>query len=58
MTLADPGHKFALYDEFGNPTPSTGKLVVPLDGLGYYVRTDGSKGSFQPWLRRVRTARN
>ncbi len=47
ITIGNGGGKFRLYDFYGNPIGSTsGKIVVPLNGLGYFLRTDGSPGSF------------
>jgi len=46
MTIkADPS--FSLFDFYGNQVPSIGKkIVIPLTFQGYFLRTDGSKGSF------------
>ncbi|MEI8113297.1 MAG: hypothetical protein WCI54_06690 [Bacteroidia bacterium] len=46
MTIkADPS--FSLFDFYGNQVPAkTGKIEIPLSFQGYYLRTDGSKGSF------------
>ena len=68
MTLTDGGGAFVLYDFYGNPVPSKsasgqtprgegGKITVPLDGLGYFLRTDGSKGSFAKLVEAVRSSR-
>lgn len=47
LTIPDGGGTFRLMDFYGNPLPSAdGKIIVPLNGLGYFLRTDGSKGSF------------
>ena len=47
-----------LYDFDGNLVPPTdGKVVVPLDFRGFYLRTDGSKGSFTHLLEALRQAR-
>jgi len=47
LTISDSGGTSRLMDFYGNPVPSAGgKIVVPLNGLGYFLRTDGSKGSF------------
>ena len=38
---------FILYDFYGNKIlPEQGKYVIPLTYKGYYMRTNGSKGSF------------
>ncbi len=46
MTIkADPS--FSLYDFYGNQVAAkAGKIEIPLSFQGYYLRTDGSKGSF------------
>ena len=46
LTLAaDP--RFGLYDFYGNPVPAeNGHVTVPLDGRGFFLRADGSRGSF------------
>ncbi len=55
MTISDGGGKFALMDFYGNPVPSKGgKISVPLDGNGYYLRTNGEKGSFPQLLDALR----
>lgn len=47
MTIkADPS--FSLFDFYGNPVPAKGnKIEIPLSFQGYFLRTDGSKGSFE-----------
>jgi hypothetical protein len=58
MTFPNPGGKYTLYDFYGNPVASKGgQLVVPLDGLGYFLRTDGTTGSFAELLTAVAGAR-
>ena len=58
MTLGDLGGKVRMFDFYGNPLPSAaGKVTVPLNGLGYFLRTDGSAGSFAKLLQSVATAR-
>lgn len=53
---ADP--LFRLYDFYGNPLPAEGNhMVVPLNAQGYYLRTDGSKGSFAKLLAALKSAR-
>ncbi|MGC8668720.1 MAG: hypothetical protein ACP5VE_11455 [Chthonomonadales bacterium] len=47
LTLGDGGGQFVLYDFYGNPVPAHGgKIVVPLNGQGYFLRTRGAPGSF------------
>lgn len=57
MELSDGGGRFVLHDFYGNPVASTtGKIAVPLNALGYFLRTDGSAGSFQQLLTALATA--
>ncbi len=49
---------FRLYDFYGNPVAAAnGKISIPLNTQGYYLRTDGSKGSFAKLVQALRTAR-
>ncbi|MEZ2443464.1 hypothetical protein AB6805_17190 [Chitinophaga sp. RCC_12] len=49
---------FQLFDFYGNPIlPVGGKLEIPLNSQGYYLRTNGSKGSFAAMLAALKTAR-
>jgi hypothetical protein len=49
---------FALYDFYGNRVPSEkGKIVVPLDGRGFFLRGNGKKGSFAALARAIDGAR-
>lgn len=58
MALDDAGGRFRMFDFCANPVRSAnGRIVVPLNGLGYFLRTDGSPGSFQMLLKAVREAR-
>jgi hypothetical protein len=58
MALANGGGRFRMYDFYGNPVASAdGRIVVPLNGLGYFLRTDGSPGSFAALLKAVRASR-
>lgn len=58
LTLPDGGGKFMLLDFYGNPVPAQdGKIAVPLNGLGYLLRTDGSPGSFAELLEALKAAR-
>lgn len=48
LTLSSAGSAFRLLDFYGNPVPGGGgAITVPLNGLGYFLRTDGSAGSFK-----------
>lgn len=56
MELTDAG--FVNYDFYGNPLPShNGKISIPINGLGYYLRTNGKPGSFAKLRHAVETAR-
>jgi hypothetical protein len=58
LTLADPEGLFTLYDFYGNPVArKDGKVVVPLEGLGYFVRGNGSPGSFRKLVAAVSAGR-
>ena len=58
MTLSDGGGRFILYDFYGNSVPSVGgKIQVPLNALGYFLRADGSPGSFDALLKEIAGAR-
>jgi len=58
MTLLDNGGKYLLFDFYGNPvTADNGKIVVPLDGRGFFLRGDGKEGSFAALLDSLRTSR-
>lgn len=58
MTIPDGGGAYHLVDFYGNPVAArNGRIVIPLDGYGYYLRTDGAKGSFVKLLGDLRTAR-
>ncbi|MFZ4508629.1 MAG: PA14 domain-containing protein [Fimbriimonas sp.] len=50
--------EFYLFDALGNRLPArNGLLTVPLNSNGYYLRTNGAKGSFARLVRQVRSAR-
>lgn len=58
MELSNDGGRFILHDFYGNPLPApNGKIVVPLNQLGYFLRTDVSRGSFGKLLEVVAHAR-
>lgn len=51
-------HSFVLYDFYGNKMePRQGKFEIPLNYRGYYMRTDGHKGSFAQLQRALKNAR-
>jgi hypothetical protein len=57
LTLPNGRGAFSLYDFYGNPVPAKGgKITVPLNGFGYFLRTNGKKGTFAKLLDAVRTA--
>jgi len=57
LTLPGNPH-FRLFDFYGNPvTPAGGQIIVPLNSKGYYLRTDGTKGSFARLVDAIRSAR-
>ncbi len=46
MTLTVKNNAFSLYDFYGNPVPAKrGKIIVPLDGRGFFLRPSGKPGS-------------
>jgi hypothetical protein len=57
LVLGDGGGRFVLHDFYGNTVPSDqGRIIVPLNALGYFLRTDGSPGSFAMLLEAVKAA--
>ena len=57
MELSDAGGKFILYDFYANPLPTrNGRIIVPLNNLGYFLRTDGSAESFRQLRQAVARA--
>ena len=58
FTITDGGGRFVLSDFYGNRIPSgDGKITIPLNGNGYYLRTNGTAGSFTSLLREIRNGR-
>jgi hypothetical protein len=58
MELTSEDGKFILYDFYANPMPDqAGKIRVPLNNLGYFLRTDGSRGAFGRLLKAITNAR-
>jgi hypothetical protein len=56
MTLSDGQGKFSLYDFYGNPVPGKhGKIIVPLDHRGFYLRADGTPGSWDALVKAVQS---
>jgi hypothetical protein len=57
LTLEDPQGLFRAYDYFANPIAAKdGRIALPLSISGYFLRTDGSPGSFERLLEAVRRA--
>ena len=57
LTLANPEGTFHLFDFYGNPVPSAqARIDVPLNGLGYFLRTSGVSGSFGKLLQALRAS--
>ncbi len=58
LTLTDGGGRFHLYDFYGNVVPSrNGKITVPLDGRGFFLRAGGAPGSFAALTGAIRAGR-
>ena len=58
MTIAAKGDAFASYDFYGNLVPAVdGKIAVPLDARGFYLRGNGKPGSFAALVGAVRAGR-
>ncbi len=58
MTLSDAAGRVRAYDFYGNAVPAkSGKVVIPLDGRGFFLRGDGRPGSFEALLTAIRGAR-
>ena len=58
MEFADGGGQFVLHDFYANPVPSqAGTITVPLNELGYFLRTDGRPGSFAKLLAAIAAAK-
>lgn len=58
MILSADGDAFCLYDSYANPvTTEAGKIILPLDGSGYYLRGNGKAGSFKKLLAAIQSSR-
>lgn len=58
LTIPASGNLFELYDFYGNPVPAkNGEITVPLNGRGYFLRSNGTPGSFEKLLVAIHTAR-
>jgi len=57
LIVENPRGEFVTFDHYGNPLPQKGnRLVIPLNGCGYYLRTTGKPGSFERLLTTLRRA--
>lgn len=58
LSFSDQHGKFRLYDFYGNLiTPSDGVITVPLDGRGFFLRANGTPGSFDALVAAIRQAK-
>jgi hypothetical protein len=58
LEFSDGGGQFVLYDFYANPLPSRdGNITVPLNELGYFLRSDGRPGSFKNLLAAIASAK-
>jgi len=58
LTIQASSNLFQLYDFYGNPvTAKNGTITIPLNGLGYFLRTNGAPGSFDKLLTAISAAR-
>ena len=58
LELPAEGGEFVLYDFYANPVSAeSGKIIVPLNQLGYFLRTDGRRGSFARLLKAISKAK-
>jgi hypothetical protein len=57
LSFDDGKGKFRLFDFYGNKVSSNnGKIIIPLNSNGYFLRTDGSAGSFDTLVKAVQQA--
>jgi len=50
--------KYSLYDYYGNPQPAAGgRIVIPLNTHGFFLRGDGRPGSFAALVSALRNGR-
>jgi len=58
LTLKDPANEFVLYDFYGNPIAADkGAIQVPLDGRGFFLRTNSVSGSFDRLIKAIVASR-
>jgi len=54
LTIAANGARYNLYDFYGNPMlVQHGKIVIPLDGRGFFLHGNGKAGSFAAMVKAV-----
>lgn len=54
LTVKNPAGEFVLYDFYGNPVPAEAQVLkIPLDHRGYFLRTNGGKGSYDRLVQAV-----
>lgn len=57
LTIPASSNLFELFDFYGNPVPAKdGFIRVPLNGLGYFLRSNGTKNSFEKLLAAISAA--
>jgi hypothetical protein len=57
LTIPVSKDLFQLYDFYGNPVPAKdGFIRVPLNGSGYFLRSNGAKNSFETLLAAISAA--
>ena len=57
MVVSNPGGAITLYDFYGNPEKNQGGVItIPLDGRGFFLRSNGKPGSFERLLWKLRSA--
>ena len=57
MTV-EASKNYSLYDFYGNPIAAlNGKIVIPLDGRGFFLRANGLSGSFNQLLAALNSSK-
>lgn len=57
MIIDNKLNKFSLFDFYGNKVDTkNGKIVIPLDGRGFYLRSNGSVNSFNNLLDAIKNS--
>lgn len=58
LTVNNSAREFKVFDFYGNPVETTRTFIqIPLNGKGYFIRTNGAEGSFSRLLAALRGAR-